>query len=1072
MTSSTKWPTRAGWLVAFLAPPVAALTVWRSTTAHHPVTTVLLGAAYEFMVAVTRFVAGVTTDLASRWRERLVDSIDLALRRRVSRFGRKYREFVLGGLRFIDLKGLATVGPFTPELAEVFVDVSLTLRPPHLVKAGMLADLPVEIGERRTLGEFLDRTKPVVLAVIGGPGSGKTTLLRHTARQICLSRGRHRWARRVPILLYLRDHVATIAAKPDVTLGDLVRGTLARLGTTEPDGWFEGRLHDGECAVLLDGLDEVARPEDRRTVAAWVERQIHHYPKNDYVITSRPHGYATAGINGAAVLQVRNFTEEQVHNFVDGWYLAVERHSTGTDSQDVTHRASLGAEDLLLRLDHAPALRDLTVNPLLLTMIANVHRYRGALPGSRAELYAEICQVMLFRRHEAKNLVVNLPGDKKESLLRRLAFTMMQQRLSDLAKDEVCDEFKPALDRLPFKVTAEDFLGDVEVSGLLVERESGMYSFAHHTFQEYLAATHIRDKNLTDVIAQAVDDSWWRETILLYASGADADPVIAACLDSDSITALALAFDCADQGSEFAADLRDRLDKLLGTASDPETSPERRRLIIGALLARHLTQLVRASNGSRICPDPITNRLYRFFMEDTHWPSPDGPQADKAGNKPASGMRASDAAAFVQWVNTTMGGPIGYHLPGGAAASDPTIQRLLNRTLGESGHVVWTEPSSGGLRPDGHAVPEVWIPSGVPNPYLIDAATLTAHIRNDINRSISTIARLLVLQSSFMIRILGHAYILDHARNRADALALSQALDDALDRILTNTFDRAFPLNVNLAHALNYGLALDKARVLVLDETVTQNGAFDHDANLARALDRAGAHALRRTLDRLLDADFNPNADKNFARGLETALSHDLDLDRDLALDETQVMDLNRALDRVRAFDSAFERKALSRFQPIIGQALSQGLTAMLGKSRDPGDWSNRFSKSFTKATRIAESYIVTPDTMTEQLATARLTLNELLAHQGGTARSRWAASVVDRLEFTAIPVADRRVQITNDTAISVRLAVLCLAAEADALDHQDLGDIFRGIGAGVTLLERRIRGDARAPEIILLAGE
>ncbi|MEU7661934.1 hypothetical protein AB0B60_26120, partial [Streptomyces lincolnensis] len=30
-------------------------------------------------------------------------------------------------------------------------------------------------------------------------------------------------------------------------------------------------------------------------------------------------------------------------------------------------------------------------NPLLLTMIANVHRYRGQLPGSRAELYAEMC---------------------------------------------------------------------------------------------------------------------------------------------------------------------------------------------------------------------------------------------------------------------------------------------------------------------------------------------------------------------------------------------------------------------------------------------------------------------------------------------------------------------------------------------------------------------------------------------------------------------------------------------------------------------------------------------------------
>ena len=261
----------------------------------------------------------------------------------------RYRGFVLAGLRFIDLKGLATVGPFTPKLDEVFVDVSLASRPPHLVQAGLLADLPADVNERRALREFLDGPEPVVLAVVGAPGSGKTTLLRHTARQVCLRRrdrphrcifptksnaawGRFR-GRRLPILLYLRDHVAAIVADPRVALADLLRGTLGGLRAAEPEGWFEQRLRGGECVVLLDGLDEVARQEDRTKVAAWAERQIRQYPGNDYVITSRPHGYRTAGIDGAAVLEVRGFTAEQVARFVRGWYLAVERHSTGDDGQ-------------------------------------------------------------------------------------------------------------------------------------------------------------------------------------------------------------------------------------------------------------------------------------------------------------------------------------------------------------------------------------------------------------------------------------------------------------------------------------------------------------------------------------------------------------------------------------------------------------------------------------------------------------------------------------------------------------------------------------------------------------------
>src|SRR5262249_32611309 len=182
--------------------------------------------------------------------------------------------------------------------------------------------------------QLLDRERPVVLAVIGPPGSGKTTLLRNVARRAAAcARGQRR---DTPVLLVLRDHAARIAENPRVALPTLLRSTGATLTAKEPAGWWEQQLYGGRCLILLDGLDEVAVEEHRRAVVGWIARQIAQYPDNDYVATSRPHGYRTAEITGATVLQVRPFTSDQVRRFLYGWGAAPERVAP---RQAAAHRA-------------------------------------------------------------------------------------------------------------------------------------------------------------------------------------------------------------------------------------------------------------------------------------------------------------------------------------------------------------------------------------------------------------------------------------------------------------------------------------------------------------------------------------------------------------------------------------------------------------------------------------------------------------------------------------------------------------------------------------------------------------
>ncbi|HEU5471199.1 MAG TPA: NACHT domain-containing protein [Actinophytocola sp.] len=789
----------------------------------------LLGAA---VVAGTGLLI-IPKQLWRRWSDRTVDRLDEGLVRGLSLFDKRYRQFMVQHMRFVDLKSLATVGFYTPELDDVFVDVSLTYRSPHHVPQDILGYPLPGVGDRLMLLDLLGRPKPVVLVVMGVPGSGKSTLLRNVTGVACRSRRDRK--RSIAILLQLREHAPAIVAAPDITLPALVRRTIGSLADKEPPGWFEQRLRDGDCVVQLDGLDEVGQQDDRRMVADWVDLQTKQYPDNDYVITTRRHGYRDTRIGGALVLQVRGFSDEQVTRFVRSWYLAVERNTSPAtrEDEDIRRQAESAAADLLDRLNGAPALYDLTVNPLLLTMIAIVHRDRGALPGSRVDLYRDICEVVLWRHRVVRNLPSSLSGDQRETLLRGVAFAMMERRVRDLPVDDVLEQIRPMLSRMAHGVNGADVLAEESRDGLFVERESGVYSFAHQTFQEYLAAEHIRDRRreLEPELCKWVDDIWWRETTLLYVARSDADAIVRACLKSDTVTALSLAFDCAAQCRELAPELRTQLERLLTAGLASDASAARRRLMVGVTLTRHLAPVVRTGRNTRVCVNPVTSHLYRLYRQDV-----DAAPAPTVANRtrpddPVAGASAADAEDFIRWVNSTIG-QAGYRLPTRAEVTDSGVQRAL----GTSTHSVW-------LQSDGETGrPSLWVPPGQPHPHLITPNAVAEHLLKDFQRAALTMARLLLLRSigtSLSVKLDPDH---DHGQARAIAYELGVAHHLAGPH-LSQDFPAAEALARDLVH--NIGR----------DHSLARRSASDLHATLQRMerLDRAHAHS--RPLDRILALD-------------------------------------------------------------------------------------------------------------------------------------------------------------------------------------------------------------------------
>lgn len=266
-------------------------------------------------VVVGGFFAVVVREVAARWQKRIADAADRILLRGSAklartdvRFESDYRKFLLADLRYMDEKGLAQAGPFTPEHDDVFENVDLAMRPVQEVGTGIVPGRDRAPARRQKLGDFLGRQERTILAVVGGPGTGKTTLLRHAARQACRQeptrKTRNEPLRNVPVLLYLREHAGAITADPSVSVAALARKRFATAPLSEPAGWLDRQLRAGRCLVLLDGLDEVARKEDRLKVSEWVERQISDYQEDHFVVSSRPEGYDAARVNGALIAEV------------------------------------------------------------------------------------------------------------------------------------------------------------------------------------------------------------------------------------------------------------------------------------------------------------------------------------------------------------------------------------------------------------------------------------------------------------------------------------------------------------------------------------------------------------------------------------------------------------------------------------------------------------------------------------------------------------------------------------------------------------------------------------------------
>jgi len=477
-----------------------------------------------------------------------------------------------GKARLYGLESMQTVGEKPKrQLADVFVPLSLQrFTPPRRAEVEELAlefqgevfakqKAFLQLVERqRKDGDAIHLNKLLTLknrlAVIGGAGSGKTTLLAYLAAALAsqLRDGENlpvalpkQHKTLVPIIVplrYRREYLRLSAEVPEQVLTRAHSGTLAGFilwylmkrsqairvaDETLAEDFFDRLLRGGGCLVMLDGLDEVVSSQARGQVRSEVERLAEEiYPDNLFLVTARESGYSENAIfsEDFTRLDVLPLEDKLIHALVENWCQQLYPEQIETQTSEIT--SAIRAINARYERQKLPPLIS---TPLLTTMVISVKWGEAELPRERARLYEAVIKVILQAQYldddSTRQELINWggPWEEQRDWLSYLALEMQCGGEASAVVDEA--GLREILQQRLDPKNLSQFIIAVRSRGGVLEEKAGLFQFVHLTFQEFLAARLLakeRDASLPN-LPQYVDDTWWREVLLLLYGFAKVD---------------------------------------------------------------------------------------------------------------------------------------------------------------------------------------------------------------------------------------------------------------------------------------------------------------------------------------------------------------------------------------------------------------------------------------------------------------------------------------------------------------------------------------------------------------------
>ncbi|MGW3405673.1 NACHT domain-containing protein [Streptomyces zhihengii] len=441
-------------------------------------------------------------------------------------------------------------------LVDLFIDVkAVRMSLPKAV--GRLLSEQLATNSLGGAADYLLNTQQPFTLVRGEPGQGKSTLGQYVCqlhRATYLEPAGDLPERtsgyavvdrpRFPLRVDLHDYAAWLAGiDPFDSEIRQPRKRLRRQGSVEEFLAHTLTVHSGgmpttvstltdilerlPVLIVLDGLDEVARPETRQRVVDEIDRftaRLHTAFKPQVIVTTRPNvgSLAEPTTDRFETIALDRLSEDLRMTYLHKWALA----------RSVPEKETRSLERIFRQRSAEPHIAQLADNPMQLTILLYLMHKRGnSVPANRTDLYTSYMETFLDRE-AAKTAAVDEHRTDLEEVTAYLGWHIQAHAEKDGGNGQLpTKELKQVILNYLFLVEKnvtlvnDLFTAVTDRVWALTSKAQGTFEFDVQPLREYFAARYMyefagadqRSFDRSEVLRHLVRRSYWLNTSRFFA---------------------------------------------------------------------------------------------------------------------------------------------------------------------------------------------------------------------------------------------------------------------------------------------------------------------------------------------------------------------------------------------------------------------------------------------------------------------------------------------------------------------------------------------------------------------------